>query len=334
MNEPASVVFSSVSKTYLPSPTWLKLLVRSPIRFPVRALDNVSFEVGPGEICAVVGPNGAGKTTLFRILVGLTTPTVGSARVFGLDAVTDSLAIRRQLGWMPTEGGSLVLRLSCDENLRFHGRLKGLAGRRLERAIDRALDIVGLSKVADSAVVSLSAGMRARLQLARAIMHEPQVLILDEPTAAVDPVGSYDLLNLIVEMVKDHKLAALISSHRLDEIEALHDHVVLMNRGRLLFDGDLDDLRSRLDRPHLEMTLRSPQAGKAISTMLEARGMAEILESSSDKLRLAIHRDVAVGEVLAAIDGSLPEVLHITDVKVPLRELLAEIYGADDEGED
>lgn len=329
----SSVVFSHVSKVYEPSPTWLKLLIRSPIRHPVQALNDVSFAVEPGQICAVVGPNGAGKTTLFRILVGLTTPTAGRATVFGLDAVSDSLAIRRRLGWMPTEETSLILRLSCYENLRFHGRLKGLAGRRLQRAIDRALDIVGLSQVARSAVVTLSAGMRARLRLARAILHEPQLLILDEPTAAVDPVGSYDLLNLIVEMVRDRQLAALISSHRLDEIEALHSHVVLLNRGGVLFDGDLDELRRRLDRPHLEITTRSLESGRAIASLLGATGLAEILQSGDGKLRLAVPHDVAVGDVLVAIAGSLAEVVHLDQVKVPLRELLAEIYGADNEAE-
>lgn len=329
----ASVAFSHVGKIYQPSPRWLRFLVRTPIKSPVLALEDVSFEVGPGEVCAVVGPNGAGKTTLFRILVGLATPTSGSARVLGYDALHESLAIRRRLGWMPTEDGSLVLRLSCAENLRFHGRLKGLHGRSLQMAIDQSLELVGLRHVAQSAVFTLSAGMKARLQLARAIMHRPEVLILDEPTAAVDPVGSFELLNLIGEIVQDLNVAALISSHRLDEIEVLHSHVVLLNRGRLLFDGDLDDLRTRIDRPHMEMTLTSADASSRVAEMLRNLGYAEVFEVSDRQIRFAINRGQTLGVILEKLDGLLTEIEAASAVRLPLRDLLVEVYGADSKEE-
>jgi ABC-2 type transport system ATP-binding protein len=305
------------------------MLVRTPIKSPIRALDGVSFDVGPGEVCAVVGPNGAGKTTLFRILVGLTTPTFGEAHVMGFNAVDESLAIRRRLGWMPAEDGSLVFRLSCAENLRFHGRLKGLSGRRLQRAIDRSLDWVSLSAVADSAVLTLSAGMKARLQLARAMMHDPSVLVLDEPTSAVDPVGAYELLNLIVDIVEDRKVAAVISSHRLDEIEALHSHVVLLNRGKVVFDGDLDHLRQRIDRPHLELTLNSESAADAVSRMLLSRmDLVSRLEREGSTVRMVVQEGQDVGAVLASLDGSLAQIVKVATVQVPLRQLLAEVYGS------
>lgn len=324
----SSVVFSDVYKVYQPAPRWLQLMVRTPIRKPVRALHGVSFEVSPGEICAVVGPNGAGKTTLFRILVGLTTPTRGYAKVLGFDAVSQSLQIRRRLGWLPTDDASLLQRLSCADNLRFHGRLKGLSGRRLEIAIQEALDLVGLRDVARTVVFTLSSGMKARLRLARAIMHKPQVLVLDEPTAAVDPVGAYGLLNLIVELVRQGDLAALISSHRLDEIEALHSHVVLLNRGQLLYDGDLDDLRRRIDRPHLELIFDSEQKLTEAGSYLAQLPTVEVIRTAGNEIHLAVRRGIPLGPVLAGLGSTLPDLVELRQVKVPLRDLLAEVYGA------
>ncbi|MEX2624538.1 MAG: ABC transporter ATP-binding protein [Acidimicrobiia bacterium] len=302
-------------------------MIKSPIRKPVQALQAVSFEVGPGEICAVVGPNGAGKTTLFRILVGLTTPTSGFASVLGYDAVTQSVQIRRRLGWLPTDDASLLQRLSCGDNLRFHGRLKGLLGRELETAVQDALEVVGLREVARTAVLTLSSGMKARLRLARAIMHKPQVLILDEPTAAVDPVGAHGLLNLIVDIVRQGDLAALISSHRLDEIEALHSHVVLLNKGTLLFDGDLDDLRRDIDRPHLELAFGSQQGFLDARTHLAELEGVEVIRTIDNEIHVAVRRGVSLGPVLLRLENTLEDLLELRQVKVPLRDLLAEIYG-------
>jgi len=303
-------------------------MVKSPIRKPVLALQGVSFEVMPGEICAVVGPNGAGKTTLFRILVGLTTPTKGHASVLGYDAVTQSLQIRRRLGWLPTDDASLLQRLSCADNLRFHGRLKGLLGRDLETAVHEALEVVELGEVARTAVLTLSSGMKARLRLARAIMHKPQVLILDEPTAAVDPVGAHGLLNLIVDIVRQGNLAAMISSHRLDEIEALHSHVVLLNKGGLLFDGDLDDLRRAIDRPHLELAFASQQGLMHARDHLVQLTGVEVIRATSNELHIAVRRGVSLGPVLVGLESTLDDLVELRQVKVPLRDLLAEVYGS------
>ena len=120
------VKVNGVSKTYYPSPAWLKLMLRSSIKEPVHALKNVSLEVAGGQIVAVVGPNGAGKSTLFRVLTGLTTPTSGSASILGYDVATQSAAVRRHLGFMPPEERTLWMRHSCAENLIFHGRLQGM----------------------------------------------------------------------------------------------------------------------------------------------------------------------------------------------------------------
>ena len=138
-----------VCKVYEPSPMWLRFLLRSAITDPVVALDDVNFEVMPGEICAVVGPNGAGKSTLFRVLTGLTTPTKGSATILGIDVVKESTSIRRMIGFMPSDERTLYLRHTCRENLRFHGRLQGMRLRETLARVDETLEQVGLAHAAD-----------------------------------------------------------------------------------------------------------------------------------------------------------------------------------------
>lgn len=320
------VVVRDLRKVYFPSARWMRLLVRSPIRQPVEALKGIDFEVGPGEMCAVVGPNGAGKTTTFRILVGLTTPSSGEARVNGLDAHHDSLDVRRQIGWMPTEDRSLLMRLTCAENLHFHGKLHGLFGRDLTRKIDEALTMVGLREAASSSVFALSAGMRARLQLARAVIHDPRVLILDEPTASVDPVASYELINVIMATVAERRLTALISSHRLDEIEALRSNVVLLDRGMIRFNGDLDVLRDKMDRLEIEIEFQSEADAAAGLAHLEGCEQVDKLTVDRRVIRARLLAKGTTGAVLARLQPVADRIGHVREHRLPLRELLAEMY--------
>ena len=197
MNGRAVVEVRDLTKVYLPSPAWMRIFLRTQVRVAVRALDSISLHVEGGQICAIAGPNGAGKTTLFKILTGLLAPTSGSAAVLGIDATRESPQLRRVVGFMSGEDRSLWLRLTCVQNLEFRGRLQGLRSEELRARIADVLDAVGLGDVGDRVGFALSAGMRARLQLACALLHQPPVLILDEPTGSVDPVGSFELLEMI-----------------------------------------------------------------------------------------------------------------------------------------
>jgi len=322
-----SISVKELAKIYHPSPTWMKLLVRSNVTSAVTALDGISFEVGPGEICAVVGPNGAGKTTTFRILLGLTTPSSGTATVTGYDAEHESVAVRRMVGWMPGQDVSLLMRLTCNENLRFHGRLQGLKGPELKARIADALAKVGLSHAAEHSVFALSSGMRARLQLARALLHSPKVLILDEPTGAIDPVAAHELLGLIISIVEEERLACMISSHRLEEIEALHSHVLLLDKGRIRYDGDLDELRSFVDRQALEIQFRTDEGAHQASKLIQTAGLGEAVVTDDGLVTCVLgSADTTTGDVLALIEPVVAEVIHLREVERPLRDVLADMY--------
>jgi len=321
-----SIVVEHVNKTYFPSPPWMKVLVRTNIKEPVVALGDVSFSVAPGEIVAVVGPNGAGKTTTFRILVGLTTPTEGSATVMGYDATTESAAVRSLVGWMPGDDRSLLMRLTCTQNLLFHGRLQGLGGSRLDKKIDDMLELVGLGHAAHKTIFALSAGMRARIQLARALLHEPPVLVLDEPTGAIDPVAAHGLLNLITQIVVERRLGVLISSHRLEEIEALDSRVILLDRGTVRYDGDLGSLRRRLDRPRMEIEFAVPEAADLAAKAISSANLTSSITRNNGTVLFDLEHGTPTGAVLWELGDLLSDVTRVHEVERPLRDILAEIY--------
>ncbi len=322
----ATVVLSGVTKVYEPTPGWMRMFVRTAIRTPVVALDGVDLVVRAGEICTVVGPNGAGKTTLFRIIVGLTTPTRGTGTVLGLDVESEPVRIRRLVGWMPAEDRSLLMRTTCKENLDLHGRLQGMRPAELKPAIERILETVGLQRQRDAIVATLSAGMKARLRLARALLPDPRVLLLDEPTGAVDPVAAHTILKLITELVRERRLAVLLSSHRLEEIEALQSHAVLLDRGRIRYSGDLDELRRRWERPSLEMVLVDRAAAMRVAADLVALGVETSIEAATIRCRLP--EDASIGELLAGLGGRIRDVRGIREIPMPMRDLIARVYAS------
>jgi ABC-2 type transport system ATP-binding protein len=210
----------------------------------VLAVDRLSFEVRPGEIYGLLGPNGAGKTTTILMLLGLAEPTSGEARVVGLDPTRQPLEVKRRVGYLPDAVG-FYSRLTGRENLRFTGELNGLEAGEAEPAISALLEQVGLAPVADNRVETYSRGMLQRLGIADALVRDPRILILDEPTTAIDPAGVADLLGLIRALVNERGLAVLLSSHLLEQVERLCDRAGIFSRGRLVAEGTIPELADR-----------------------------------------------------------------------------------------
>lgn len=316
----ATIVIENLRKVYEPFAPAMRLLLRTSVQEPVVALDDISLEIRPGDLLSVLGPNGAGKSTLFRILTGLTTPTSGFATVLGHDVTTESATVRRLVGFMPAENRTLLLRHSCAENLAFHGRLQGIPESQLGARIDETLELVGLHHAKDRIGYALSTGMLARLMLARAILHKPPVLILDEPTGAVDPIGSYELLDVIQQIARDQGLAVLLSSHKLDEVEMLDDKVVLLNRGQVVFQGDLDTMVLNSVQNLVEITVTREEAASAVASRL--MGMSDVDNVETNGLHLTLRSDLTVAKLLEELKDDAGEVLSIGSSRPPLRDLL------------
>ncbi|NDC62527.1 MAG: ATP-binding cassette domain-containing protein [Planctomycetia bacterium] len=206
----------------------------------VRAVNRLSLAVRPGEMVGLLGANGAGKTTTLRVLATLLRPTSGTARVAGHDVRRDPIGVRRNLGYVSATTG-VPDRLTPREILLSFGRLHGLVGDGLAARVDRLVDVLDLSACADRPTGRLSSGQRQRVSVARALVHDPPALVLDEPTNALDVVGSRDLLAFLSTLRRDGR-AILLSTHRLHEIEHRCDRFVIVHGGRVIAAGTRAEL--------------------------------------------------------------------------------------------
>ncbi len=212
---------------------------------PHKAVDNVTFSARHGEVLGLLGPNGAGKTTTIRLLNGLFSPTSGSIRVLGMDPVTHGKQVRMQTGVL-TETPALYERLTARENLHFFGSLSSMTTAEVNARTDEMLAFFDLTGRANSRVDTFSKGMKQRLALARAVLTRPQLLFLDEPTAGLDPEAAQQVHELIDGMGRRQGQTVLLCTHNLFEAERLCDRLAILNHGRLLAIGTLDELRSRI----------------------------------------------------------------------------------------
>jgi ABC-2 type transport system ATP-binding protein len=205
------------------------------------AVDGVSFDVRPGEVFGLLGPNGAGKTTTIAMISGLLPPASGQILIFGTEATDRSGKARRRLGVVPQEI-ALYDELTVRENLRFWGELYGLAGSDLGGAVDRALEMVGLTDRAKDRVSKLSGGLKRRLNLGVGLVHSPDLLLLDEPTVGIDPQARLRILDLVQKQAREGR-AVLYTSHYLEEAEQLCDRLAIVDHGRVLAQGTVEELR-------------------------------------------------------------------------------------------
>jgi ABC-2 type transport system ATP-binding protein len=213
-------------------------------RYPTRlAVDDATFSVREGEIVGFLGPNGAGKTTTMRVLTGFLPPSSGSARVAGHDVVTQSNAARGSLGYLP-ESAAAYPEMRVREYLAFRARIEGVPGGQVKSRVSEAVDRCLLEEVADRKIENLSKGFRQRTALAGALVHQPPVLILDEPTIGLDPVQIIKIRETIRELGKNR--AVLLSTHILPEVEAVCDRVLIIDRGRIVAEGTPSELRGKL----------------------------------------------------------------------------------------
>jgi sodium transport system ATP-binding protein len=216
----------------------------------VLALDRVSFRAAAGEIFGLLGPNGAGKTTALRILSTVLRPTAGQARVAGFDVATQPDQVRRHVGFLSSSTG-IYDRMSAWELIEFFGRLNGLEGEKLTARMEEVFALLQMNDFRDTLGARMSTGMKQKVSLARAIVHDPPVLIFDEPTAGLDVLVARAVLQTI-ERFRALGKCVLFSTHIMREVEKLCDRVAILHRGRVLTCGTLDDLRQRHGQSDLE----------------------------------------------------------------------------------
>lgn len=229
----------------------------------VVALDSVDLEIGRGEVFGLLGPNGAGKTTLIRVLVGLLTPTAGTASVLGKDVVEDIDYIRERVSLLPQEAG-IYERLTARENLMYYGGFYGIPTDELSRRTDHLLDIVGLRQKEDYQVKSFSGGMKRKVLVARALIIEPEIVFMDEPTTGVDTIGARVVRNLLKKVSSEERRTIILTTHDLNEVSELCDRVGILNEGKLVAVGKPSELKEKYLAANLEEVFTGLVTGEGV----------------------------------------------------------------------
>lgn len=248
-----------------------------------RAVDDVSFSVEPGEVLGFLGPNGAGKSTTMKMLTGFLEPTSGEVSVMGHDMSKESLAARRLIGYLP-EGAPSYADMTVQASLEFIGNVRGFSGRELGERIASVVSQVELESVLKKRIETLSKGFRRRLGLAQALLHDPKILILDEPTDGLDPNQKHHVRELIRNLAKDK--IVIVSTHILEEVSAVCTRAMILAQGKILFDGTPDDLAAQSDF-HNAVTLRVNQLPEGLPGQLEqVSGVKKVHRGEHDQLTI------------------------------------------------
>ncbi|MCL4112879.1 UNVERIFIED_CONTAM: hypothetical protein GTU68_025001 [Idotea baltica] len=215
-----------------------------------RALDNVSFEVKPGEIFGLLGPNGAGKTTCLRILSTVLKPSRGVAEIAGVNVMHDAAAVRSKIGFMSCNTG-IYDRMTAWEMVEYFGRLYGLSEEHLDTRINEIFDILQMHEIRDRLGSKMSTGMKQKVSIARTIVHDPPVIIFDEPTSGLDVLVARAVLQAVAAL-KEQGKCIIFSTHIMREVEKLCDRIAVIHKGRIVDSGTLPELAERHDQPDVE----------------------------------------------------------------------------------
>ena len=296
------------------------------------AVDGLDLEVQPGEIFGLLGQNGAGKTTTILMLLGLTEPTAGRARVVGLDPGRNPLEVKRRVGYLPDSVGFYGA-LTGRENLRYTARLNGLPRDEAEVRIDEVLDQVTMTARADSKTEEYSRGMLQRLGIADALVKDPEILILDEPTAAIDPIGVVEILDLLRELAAEQRITILLSSHLLSQVQSTCDRVGIFAAGRLIGVGTVTELSRQFGESaaRIEVTIDGGADPAAIdqtdATLRAVPGVSRVLapERARQPWTLFAAPDRAADVRVATLAAAARENLHLTAIRA-VEPSLDDIY--------
>jgi ABC-2 type transport system ATP-binding protein len=294
------------------------------------AVDHLDLDVRTGEIFGLLGQNGAGKTTTILMLLGLTEPTSGEAWVVGLDPTRGPLEVKRRVGYMPDSVG-FYGDMSGRENLRYTARLNRIEGTEADATIAEVLEQVGLTDRADDRVDTYSRGMLQRLGIADCLVKDPDVLILDEPTTAIDPLGVVEILDLLRRLVRERGLTILLSSHLLNQVQSVCDRIGIFAAGRLIGQGTMADLATRFGdgAGHLEVGFEPTEAARPerIRALLSGiDGVTDVTPGATDSLPWM----VTVGDLTRAPEVRTRVLAIVAEERLPLTSIRAVVPSLED----
>jgi ABC-2 type transport system ATP-binding protein len=279
----------------------------------VQALDQVDFEVRKGEVVGFLGPNGAGKSTTMRILSCFISPTSGSAIVHGFDVFDDPLEVRRKIGYLP-QRAPLYPEMNVWEYLEFSSQVRGLDASTFRSRLGRVVEVCGLAQVLGKDIGTLSHGYRQRVGLGQALMHDPPILILDEPTSDLDPNEKAEVIKYIQEIGKDRTI--LLSTHNLAEVEQACARAIIVSKGRVVADGNLEDIRARAGSVRYFVGFASASNGTPAPTKPAARDALAALAGAKRVSEAPTEEGLHRFEIAGAKDGDLrPEIFKLAVAK-------------------
>jgi ABC-2 type transport system ATP-binding protein len=295
-------------------------------RGTVEAVRGVDFVVGPGEIVGFLGPNGAGKTTTLRMLTTLLRPSAGSATVAGCDLDADAEGVRRRIGYV-AQGGGTDPRCRVREELRLQAelyRLEVSEASRRAAALCQQLELGGLE---ERLVQTLSGGQRRRLDIALGLVHRPPLVFLDEPTSGLDPQGRNNLWGHIRRLREEHGTTIFLTTHYLDEADALCDRILIMDHGRIVAEGSPDQLKRRIGGDVVSVEVAAAAAGRAHAALTGHPGVRDITVSGAT-LRLTVeHGEQALISLLRALDAARVELAAIQLARPTLDDVFLTLTG-------
>lgn len=289
-----------------------------------RAVDRLSLTVEAGEVFGFLGHNGAGKTTTVRLLNGVLLADGGAIQVFGRSPQSDGPAVRARTGVL-TETPSLEERLTARENLTVYANLYGIALPQIKKRVDTVLEMFDLAERADEKAGAYSKGMKQRLALARALLHQPELLFLDEPTAALDPVAARQVHEIITHLSRDEGRTVFLCTHNLNEAQRLCDRVAVMEHGRMLALGTPAELGQQLGgRARLEIEVAPGDTGQA-ADLLRSAGATEVRVEHDTLYAAGIHREAVPGLLAALVTAGI-HVYRLTPVEPSLEDIYFAIH--------
>jgi len=256
------------------------------------AVNNISFEVKRGQILGFLGANGAGKSTTMQMLAGALAPTTGEISIAGYDLLDSPLQAKSAVGYLP-EQPPLYKDMLVEEYLTFCARLHRIPNKQIDEAVDRAIELCGLTEVYQRLIGNLSKGFQQRVGIAQAIIHSPAVVILDEPTVGLDPIQMREIRHLITELGQEHSV--ILSTHILPEVQAVCSHVQIIHQGQLLLSDTIEGLFSQIKGQSLQIGLRHPPT---LNILKQIDGVEEVEQLDSHRLRIWHHTEANPAEVI------------------------------------